>query len=413
LDGGGPHFEDGGSFSQFCGGLEFAVGVDDLGAALAFRFGLAGNGALHVLRDVHLLQLHLGDFDAPGLGVLIEDVLELFVHFVAFGKDGVELELAANAAQGGLGELRGGVHVILGAREGQIGVDHLEVADGVDLCRDVVLRDDVLRGHVERFDLHGNAIERVNRPNHDGEAPGLGSVQHDAEAQDHAVFPLLDHENGVPEPDQKDKKRYGKSIRLHISSSSRRAPGSKRRDRPRRANPLLQLRAKTGGINPPLQLRAAGGSLPPLSYGQEGAWTCVSFSSVAGATSKVRPSTRTTRTFEPVGICCCARACQSSPPTKTMPVPSTGSRISPICPTSCALPVEGFIVKVRKARRMTTTASTAKGMVNPRATAGLTPSPVMGERTRTSAPASMATTPRSASTPWLVTFASIAKSATA
>ena len=43
--------------TSFCGGVELAFGVDDLGAALALGLGLLGHGAEHGFRHVDLLDL--------------------------------------------------------------------------------------------------------------------------------------------------------------------------------------------------------------------------------------------------------------------------------------------------------------------------------------------------------------------
>src|SRR5579871_6448103 len=53
-------------------GFGFAFRVDDLCAALAFRLRLAGDGADHLFRQVHLLHLDQCDLHAPGAGMLIE-----------------------------------------------------------------------------------------------------------------------------------------------------------------------------------------------------------------------------------------------------------------------------------------------------------------------------------------------------
>ena len=145
-------FIDLGGLRELRGSFKLAFGVDDFRPALAFGFGLTRDGALHLLGNIHLLDFNLRDFNTPGLGILVKDHLQLAVNFFAFGENLVELELADYAAQSGLRFLRSGVKIVLHLRKSEVGVDHAEIADRVHLHRDVIARDDVLRGDIERFD---------------------------------------------------------------------------------------------------------------------------------------------------------------------------------------------------------------------------------------------------------------------
>ncbi len=57
--------------------LELALGVDHLRALLALRLGLLRHRALHLLRQVDLLDLDRAHLHAPRLGLLVDDLLEL------------------------------------------------------------------------------------------------------------------------------------------------------------------------------------------------------------------------------------------------------------------------------------------------------------------------------------------------
>src|SRR5208337_2438719 len=173
LDGRGLRLENLGGIGQLLRGFELALCVNDLGAALTFGFGLFGNGTLHRLGNVHLFHFDLADLDAPGLGVLVQDDLQFGVDFVALRKNFVELELADDAAKGGLGQLRSSVLIILHLRHGQVGVDHTEIAHGVYFYGHVVAGDDVLRWNVKRFQAQVDAIQGLNRPKHEVYASGL------------------------------------------------------------------------------------------------------------------------------------------------------------------------------------------------------------------------------------------------
>ena len=58
---------------QLLRGLQFALGVDHLGAAHALGLGLLGDRADHGLVEVDVLELDVGDLDAPRIGLLVED----------------------------------------------------------------------------------------------------------------------------------------------------------------------------------------------------------------------------------------------------------------------------------------------------------------------------------------------------
>ena len=72
-----------GCLDQHLRGLGLAFCVDDLGPARTLGFGLFRHGADHAFIEIHILDLDVGDLDSPGLGVLIEDLLDIRVQFVA------------------------------------------------------------------------------------------------------------------------------------------------------------------------------------------------------------------------------------------------------------------------------------------------------------------------------------------
>ena len=66
-----------GRLRQLLRRLELARGVNDLGALLALGLGLPRHRALHVLRQIDVLDLDRRHLHAPGIGALIENLLEL------------------------------------------------------------------------------------------------------------------------------------------------------------------------------------------------------------------------------------------------------------------------------------------------------------------------------------------------
>ena len=55
-----------GGLPEALGGLVLALSRYDLGPPLALALGLAGHRPLHVLRDLHVLDLNHADLDPPG-----------------------------------------------------------------------------------------------------------------------------------------------------------------------------------------------------------------------------------------------------------------------------------------------------------------------------------------------------------
>ena len=72
--------DDLGRLGELLRGLELALGGDDLGAPLALGLGLAGHRPLHLSGQLDVLDLDGRDLDAPGLGLLVDDLLQLVVE---------------------------------------------------------------------------------------------------------------------------------------------------------------------------------------------------------------------------------------------------------------------------------------------------------------------------------------------
>src|SRR3954452_21156538 len=187
--------DDVGGLAQARGGLELALGVDDLRAALALGLGLAGHRVLHPLRDPDVLDLDRGDLHAPWLGLLVDDLLELVVELLALGEQRVEVGLAEHRAQRGLGDLRGRLEEALDLHDGAVRVDDAEVDDGVDAGRDVVARDDVLRRDVERHRAQRDADHAIDRGGQEDQ-PGTLGLHHPAEPEDDGALVFAQNPHG-------------------------------------------------------------------------------------------------------------------------------------------------------------------------------------------------------------------------
>src|SRR6266849_10008363 len=130
--------------------LELTVCVDDLRPLLPLGLGLLGHRSLHRAGQLHVLDLDARHLDAPRLGFVVDDLLQLLVDDVALRQQLVEGGLAQDRTKRGLRDLGRRVDVVQHLDNRAPCVDDLEVEDRVDLGGHVVLGDDLLRRHLER-----------------------------------------------------------------------------------------------------------------------------------------------------------------------------------------------------------------------------------------------------------------------
>ena len=118
-----------------------------------------------------MLDLDIGDLDAPGVGLPVEDLLDVAVELVALRQHLVEIVLAEHRAQRHLRELARRLEEIRHLDDRALGIDDAEIEHRVDLHRDVVARDHVLRRHV--IDAHPqiDALHQLHEREPAGSAP--------------------------------------------------------------------------------------------------------------------------------------------------------------------------------------------------------------------------------------------------
>ena len=185
-----------GRIGQALCSLVFALGVNDLGSPLTFRFGLLGDYALHLLGKVHVFHLDRRDLHAPGLCLLVKDELELAVKLFPLGQQIIELTLAEDAAEGGLSHHRRRIEVVLNLDNRSLLVDDTEINDGVDLHGHVIPGNDVLRRHVHGDGPEAYAHQLVDKWNDDhdtGSVPADEAVSHSSKPKDHGTLIFAQH----------------------------------------------------------------------------------------------------------------------------------------------------------------------------------------------------------------------------
>jgi hypothetical protein len=106
----------------------------------------------------------------------------------------------------GLRKLRGLVDVVCHLDGGVVGIHHVERDDGVDLQRDVVARDDVLRRNLEHILAQGDADNLIEWPEDQNDARPLGHRQRMAQAEDYAALVFAENLDGIENIQDNDGK---------------------------------------------------------------------------------------------------------------------------------------------------------------------------------------------------------------
>ena len=88
--------------------------------------------------EIDILDLDGGDLNAPGVGLLVEDLLDIGVEPIPFCEHLVQFVLAEHRAQRGLCQLAGRGHVIADPDDCTLGIDDAKVENGIHLDRDIV-----------------------------------------------------------------------------------------------------------------------------------------------------------------------------------------------------------------------------------------------------------------------------------
>ena len=191
LEGLGIRGNDIGGLGELARCLELAFGMDDFGPAFALGLGLLGDGPDHVLRKIDMLHLDHLDLDAPRVGALVDDLLELGVELLPLRKEVVKTDLPEDAPERGLGELGSRVEVILDIDYALDRLHNPEIKYRIDLDRDIVPGDDVLRGDVLGNQPEADPDHAVDGREHQDDPRALGFWKHPAQPEDHAplVFP--------------------------------------------------------------------------------------------------------------------------------------------------------------------------------------------------------------------------------
>ena len=194
--------------------------MDHLGAPLTLGFGLARNGADHLLGQVDVLDLDRLHFDSPGLRLLVERSLNTRVQLLPLTEQLIKIRLAQNRPQPRLRELRCRVNVMRDLDDGLGRVEHAEEDHRAHLDRDVVARHDVLRRHIHRLDAQRDAHDPVDRREHQHQAGPLRAREQAPQTKDDAALVLRQNLDAVDQIQNDDEEKQP----VHIEESHRCPP---------------------------------------------------------------------------------------------------------------------------------------------------------------------------------------------
>src|SRR5712675_1920995 len=166
--------DDVGRLAQLHCGLVFPFGSDDLRATLALGLGFLCHGALHIVGKYNVFDFDRRHLRAPRLRVPVDDVLDLLVDAGGVRKKLIEAESSDDIAHSSLADLIDRIVDILNHDHRFFRIGNMIVSDRCDVDRDVILRDDFLRGDLHRDSaqgyahhlLDGNEDDRKPRPAH-------------------------------------------------------------------------------------------------------------------------------------------------------------------------------------------------------------------------------------------------------
>ena len=168
---------------------------------------------------IDVFDLHRRDLDAPGLGLLIDNSLQLAVDLFTLRQQVVKLTLTQHAAQRRLGHHGRGIEEVFHRDNGPLRIHHAEVDHRVHFHGHVVLGNHVLGGHI-----HGDRSEAdPHQPVHEGDddddtraVPADDPPSEPSESKDHPALVfwqyLKPHDDQQGQKDQEDE--YRSHIRL-------------------------------------------------------------------------------------------------------------------------------------------------------------------------------------------------------
>src|SRR5512133_199293 len=227
----------------------------------------------------------------------VENLLQFLVDLLTVGEQFIQIHLAEYAPQGGLGQLAGGIQVILHLDDRLLRFHDPEIDHRRDLDRNVVMGDHILGRHLEGHGLQCHPDQAINSGD-DQKQPRSPHTDQPSQTQQYAPLVLRQdpHRTAEEHDDQRQEKQEWKVA-----------------DKIKHGEPPLFCERRAGNPRP-------YGNLLTLSR---------------------MSSTSSTVTRLPAAIGSSLQASQYSPRTKTFPSGAIPDSATPSSPISPSLPVVG------------------------------------------------------------------------
>src|SRR5580704_4722260 len=203
--------DDVGGFAELHRRLIFAFGGDDLGTALALGLGFLGHRALHVIGQRDVLDLDRRDLGTPGLGVLVDHILDLVINAGRIRQQLIETETPDHVADRGLADLIDGVKDILDGDHRLFRIGDVIVGHCRDIDRDVVFGNDLLRRDLHGDGTKGHTHHLLDRYKDQCQS-GTANARKPTEQEYHPAFVLLQDAQRYEDIDKNRYHQKGKPI---------------------------------------------------------------------------------------------------------------------------------------------------------------------------------------------------------
>ena len=184
--------DDVGGLAELYRRLIFTFGGDYLGATLALGLGFLGHRTLHIVGQRDVLDLDRRDLGAPGLGVLVYDVLDLLIDARGVREQLIEAEPSDHIAHGSLADLIDRVVDVLDRDHSFFRIGNVIVGDRSNIDRNIILGDDLLRRDLHGDGAQGYAHHLLDR-NEDQCEPRPADTGEFAKQKHHPALVLLQH----------------------------------------------------------------------------------------------------------------------------------------------------------------------------------------------------------------------------
>ena len=161
--------------------------MNDLSPLFSFSFRLPRHRALHGLRQFQVLQLYDAYLDAPGLSLLVDYLLQLFVNLIPLREHFVQFTLTHNGTERRLRNLSSRMQIVSYVDSCGYRIHDSEVADGIDFHSHIIAGDGLLRLYIQGDHSHIHAHHLIDERDHEDDAGALRPLN-TSKAKDHTAF---------------------------------------------------------------------------------------------------------------------------------------------------------------------------------------------------------------------------------